>query len=126
MSNKRRNDALISNAAKKQKNCNPKKPLRFANVLPCKRARTKKYTKDVQNGSETKLSVHWDKDEYLLHHCNPNTNNGSSYQIVKDDNGEYEQIMTRDGDLAGKMICHKLMICQTKIFLSQLHTHAFF
>ena len=116
MSNKRGNDALISNAAKKQKVCNPKKPLKFANVLPCKRARTKNYIKDVQNGSESKLSVHWDKDEYLLHHCNPNTNNGSSYQIVKDDNGEYEQIMTRDGDLAGKMICHKLMICQTEFF----------
>ena len=72
MTNKRGNDALISNAAKKQKVCNPKKPLKFANRLPCKRERTKKYIKDVKSGSETKLAIPWDREEYLLHHCNPN------------------------------------------------------
>ena len=102
MTNKRGNDAFISNAAKKQKVCNPKKPLRFANINPSKREKTKKYIHDVQNGSETKFAVPWDKEEYLLQHCNPNNKKDSSYQIVKEDNGEYEQIVTRDGDLAGK------------------------
>lgn len=100
MQNKRQNDAVDGNTAKKQK-LSRKKPLRFANILRCKREKTKKYIKDVQNGSETKLAVNWDKEEYLSS-CNPSNNKDSSYQIVKNDNGEYEQILTRDGDLTGK------------------------